>query len=83
MASFETTAGPGAASAWQPLGSIDYCAIGLATVVDVAVALLLAHVLWNGEWPPYSAAIPQVVVYASLAVRNISCGGDMSHARLA
>ncbi|CAM9180196.1 unnamed protein product [Scytosiphon promiscuus] len=67
MASFETTAGPGAGLTWQPLGVTDYGAIGLTTVIDVAVTLLLTHVVWNGGWPPYTAAIPQVVIYASLA----------------
>lgn len=74
MTSFETTAGPGAALTWQPVGVTDYGAIGVTTIVDVSVALLLAHVIWNGDWPPYTAAIPQVVVYASLAVRFNPCG---------
>lgn len=53
---------------WQPLETSDLGAIGFTTVVDVAAALLLVHVVSNAGWPPYTAAIPQIIVYSSLAV---------------
>lgn len=68
MPTFLTTAGPGAGPAWQPLGTEDYGAIGFTTVVDVAAALLVVHVVSNAGWPPYTAAIPQIIVFSSLAV---------------
>lgn len=65
---YETTVG--AVPTWQPLGTTDFGAVGIATVVVVAVALLLLHVGWNEQWPPYSAASPLLIIYASLAVRS-------------
>lgn len=65
MPTYRTTeAGP----TWQPLGTSDYGAIGFTTVVDVAAALLVVHVVSNAGWPPYMAATPQTIVFSGLAV---------------
>lgn len=50
------------------LGGADYGTIGFVVVVDVAVTLLVAHILWEASWPAYAAAIPQIVMLSSLAV---------------
>lgn len=74
MPTFETTAGTGAGPAWQPLGTSDYGAIGFTTVVDIAAALLMMHVVSNAGWPPYAAASPQIVVFSCLAVSLFHSG---------
>lgn len=68
MTMFQTTPGAGAGPVWQPLGALDYGAIGFSTVVDVAAAVLMVHVVSNAGWPPYTAAIPLIIMFSSLAV---------------
>lgn len=65
MVTFDTTA---ASPAWQPHGDADYAAIGVATVFAVAAALLTANVIWKASWPPYTAAMPQMIVYGAVGV---------------
>lgn len=68
MSIFHTIASDGDATTWRQLGDTDYGAIGFATVVDMAAAMLVTHVLWEASWPAYAATIPQIVVFSSLAV---------------
>lgn len=73
MSIYQTIASDGAGPTWRQLGDTDYEAIGLAVVVDVAAALLVAHVMCEASWPAYAGTIPQLVVFSSLAVsRRVS-----------
>lgn len=65
MVTFNTTT---ATRMWQPHGNADYAAIGVATTVDVAAALLIVNIVWNANWPPYTAAMPQLVVCGAVGV---------------
>lgn len=63
-----TSAIEDAGPTWRQLGETDFGAIGFATGIDVAAALLLGHIMWKASWPPYAAVMPQIVVFSSLAV---------------
>lgn len=54
--------------AWKSVGQRDLAAVGVATCVDVAVALLLLHVLANRTWPPYRASIPTLLACTAFTV---------------
>ena len=62
----------GAAEGWNELGKADLAALGIASCVDVAIALVAVHVAFNHAWPPYRAVIPELVVYTGLAVSRWS-----------
>lgn len=68
MSTSQTSTSDEAGPTWRQLGETDFGAIGFATGVNVAAALLLAHVVWEASWPPYATIIPRIVVFSGLAV---------------
>ncbi|CAN0078184.1 unnamed protein product, partial [Pylaiella littoralis] len=79
MSIYQTIASDGAGPTWRQLGDTDYEAIGLAVVVDVAAALLVAHVMCEASWPAYAGTIPQLVVFSSLAAIVATIGVSMRY----
>lgn len=47
--------------------------IGFAASVDLAIILLLVHIVCRRKWPPFKAASPQLVVYTGIAVSPARC----------
>lgn len=55
---------------WPPLDSVDFAAMSIISSVEVAVAILVIHVVRHRSWLPYDAIIPQLVAWTGLAVRR-------------
>ena len=71
--------GGGAAAEWDELGKGDLAALGIASCVDVAIALVAIHVAFKRTWPPYRAVIPELVMYTGLAVSRQSAFKNRSY----
>lgn len=56
------------APSWAPLGAGDLAAVGCTTCVDVAIALVLVHIVLHQSWPPYKAVLPGLVALSGIAV---------------
>lgn len=61
-----------ASSEWDSLGTADLSALGIASCVDLVIAIIVLHVACNKTWPPYKTVIPELVMYTGLAVSRIS-----------
>lgn len=57
---------------WVELGQADFAAIGLATTINVAVGLLVLHIVCRRHLGPYMSKIPLLLVIAGVAVRRDS-----------